>query len=112
MADSVWGVARSYPSSSTSERLIAQIRALAYDAQTLVRATAQHTGDAVAAARARTEASLRTAQQDALAAADMLARSARAGAHSTARVVRDRPLTALGIAFGAGLMLGALSRRR
>jgi ElaB/YqjD/DUF883 family membrane-anchored ribosome-binding protein len=112
MADSVWGIARSYPSSSTSERLIAQIRALAYDVQLLLRATAQHTGDTVAAARARTESSLRTAQQDALAAADILARSARASADSTVRAVRSQPLLAVAFAFGAGLALGVLTRRR
>jgi ElaB/YqjD/DUF883 family membrane-anchored ribosome-binding protein len=112
MVESEWGIARAYPSSSPRERLVAQLRALAYDAEVLLRAAAGSTGDAAAAARARTEAALRTAREDALAAADLLARGARAGAHSTASYVRQNPMQAVGIAFGAGLLLGLISRRR
>ena len=112
MVDNEWGVGRAYPSSSLRERLVAQIRAVAYDAEELLRATAGSTSDAAAAARARTEAALRTAREDALAAADLLARGARAGALSTASYVRANPLQAVGIAFGVGLLLGLVTRRR
>ena len=50
MVDSEWGVGRAYPSSSLRERLVAQIRAVAYDAEELLRATAGSTSDAAAAA--------------------------------------------------------------
>ena len=66
MDDAAWrGIAKPQPVSATGERLIAQIKSLAYDAEELLKATAGETGARIAAARARAEASLRRAQEDA-----------------------------------------------
>jgi len=112
MGDDDWGIARARSLSFASERLIAQLRALAYDAEALLRATADHTGEAVAVARARTEASLRRAKEDAAVAADALVRGASAASDSTIRYVRANPLQAVGIAVAVGFVLGRLSQRR
>ena len=45
MGDDAWAIARARPVSLPSERLIAQIKALAYDAEMLLRATAGQTGE-------------------------------------------------------------------
>jgi ElaB/YqjD/DUF883 family membrane-anchored ribosome-binding protein len=107
-----WGLARAHPVSFASERLIAQIKALAYDAEALLRASAGDTGERIAAVRARTEASLRQARADAAAAGEQLARHARAASMATDRYVRSNPWQAVGIAVGIGIVLGRFSNRR
>jgi ElaB/YqjD/DUF883 family membrane-anchored ribosome-binding protein len=112
MSSDEWALGRARPVSFASERLVAQLKALAYDAEMLLRATADQTGDAVAAARARTQASLHRARQDAAAAGEALARGARVAGTATGDYVRENPLPAIGIAFLAGLAIGELTRRR
>ena len=54
MQDGTWqGIAKAQPVSVTRERLIAQIKSLAYDAEELLKATAGETGARIAGARAR-----------------------------------------------------------
>ena len=112
MGSDVWAVARERPVSILSERLIAQIKALAYDAEMLLRATAGQTGEAVAAARARTEASLRRAREDAAAASDAVIAGARMATVATDRYVRTNPGPAVAIALGVGFVIGRFCRRQ
>jgi ElaB/YqjD/DUF883 family membrane-anchored ribosome-binding protein len=107
-----WALARAHPVSFASERLIAQIKALAYDAEALLRATAGETGERMAAVRARTEATLRQAKEDAAAAGEQLARHARVASIATDRYVRSNPWQAVGIAIGLGFVLGRFISRR
>ena len=107
-----WGVARARPVSFASERLIAQIKRLAYDAEGLLRATAGQTGEHIAAARAHMEASLRRAREDAAAASEQMVRATHAATRAANRYVRANPWQAVGIAAGLGFVLGRMSVRR
>ena len=109
MHDDGWqGIARAQPVSLTGERVIAQIKALAYDVEELLKATADQTGVGIAAARARAEASLRRAQEDVAQAGREAVRHARAVDHT----VREHPWEAACIALTVGFALGCLGRRR
>jgi ElaB/YqjD/DUF883 family membrane-anchored ribosome-binding protein len=110
MRNDEWrGIARARPVSFTTERLIAQVKALVYDAEILLRATADEAGERIAAARARTEVSLRRAREDAAAAGQELVQHARAATAATDRYVRTNPWQAAGIAVGVGFLLGRLT---
>ena len=112
MHDGGWqGVARAQPVSVTGERLIAQVKALAYDVEELLKATADQTGARIAAARARAEASLRRAQEDAAQAGREVGRHARIAARATDRYARDNPWQLAGLALVVGFALGYLGRR-
>jgi len=112
MGNDAWAITRARSVSLPSERLIAQIKALAYDAEMLLRATAGQTGEAIAAARARTEASLQRAKEDAAAASDALVNGARWAGAATDRYVRANPWQAIGIALGIGFLIGRIGHRR
>lgn len=112
MHDGGWqGVARPQPVSLTGERLIAQIKSLAYAVEGLWKATADQTGARIAAARVRAEKSLRRAQEDGAQAGREVGRHARVAARATDRYARDNPWRLAGIALAAGFALGYLSRR-
>ncbi len=106
------GIARARPVSMASERLVAQVKSLAYDAEMLLKATADQTGEHLAAARARTEASLRRAREDVAAATQEIMQHAHAASLITERYVRANPWQAVGIAAGVGFLLGRISQRR
>jgi ElaB/YqjD/DUF883 family membrane-anchored ribosome-binding protein len=107
-----WSLARSRPVSFASERVIAQIKALAYDAESLLRATADQTGGRIAAVRSQVEASLQRARADVAAVGVEVVRSARTASVATDRYVRANPWQAVGIAVSVGFVLGRLSGRR
>jgi ElaB/YqjD/DUF883 family membrane-anchored ribosome-binding protein len=112
MHDSTWqGSAKAQPVSVTGERLIAQIKSLAYDVEELLKATAGETGSRIAGARARAEASLRRAQEDAAQAGREAARQAKRMAVATDRFAHANPWQLAGIALVVGIALGLLSRR-
>jgi ElaB/YqjD/DUF883 family membrane-anchored ribosome-binding protein len=112
MRDDEWqGIAKAQPVSLTGERLIAQIKALAYDAEELLKATADQTGVRIAAARTRAEASLRRAQADAAQAGREVARHAKIAAAATDRYARENPWQIAGLALVVGIALGRLSRK-
>jgi ElaB/YqjD/DUF883 family membrane-anchored ribosome-binding protein len=81
---------------------------LVEDTRALLAATADVTGDKVAAARERVTSALEAAK-DTYAEAQ---KSAVAGAKAADKLVRDHPYHALGIAFGLGALVGVLMGRR
>jgi len=100
------------PSEVTKEQLINDFKIVVSDAEALLKATAGQGGEAMAAMRARVEASLATAKEkmsDAQAA--MLART-RAAARATDEYVHVHPWKAVGVAAGVGLVVGLLIGRR
>jgi len=112
MHDTTWpGIAKAQPVSVTGERLIAQIKSLAYDVEQLLKATAGDTGARIVAARARAEASLRRAQDDAAQAGREVARHGMLAAAATDRFARANPWHVAGIALLVGIAVGRLSRR-
>jgi ElaB/YqjD/DUF883 family membrane-anchored ribosome-binding protein len=78
-----------------------ELKAVIENAEELLRATAAQAGPKVEEARARAEASLRSARQ----------RLGGAGEELDAQV-RAHPWAAVGIAAGAGLILGILLSRK
>ena len=84
-----------------SRDLMDELRAVINDAEELLRATADQAGPKVQEARARAEESLRQAKERMLGAG-----------HELDAKVRANPWAAVGIAAGAGLILGILLSRK
>ena len=81
---------------------------LAEDARALVAATADVAGEKVAEARQRLAAALDTARDMAAHARDQAVDYANAADEA----VHEHPYKAIGIAFGAGVLVGCLAVRR
>lgn len=97
---------------ANKDKLIADLKVVAQDVEELLRATANQTGEKLAAARARAEESLRAAKlRIANAGDDVMART-RAAADTTDQYVRENPWQAVGVAAAAGFVLGFLLSRR
>jgi len=93
---------------AASARLRADLRTLMHDTEQLLKETASHSGEHAERLRARLKAALAAARQ----ACHSLEAKAVAAAKSAAEVVRAHPYQSLGLAFGAGLLLGVLLRRK
>ncbi|MDD5329566.1 MAG: DUF883 family protein [Sulfuricella sp.] len=94
------------------EKLMGDLRMVVADAEELLKATANQTGERIAAARAKAEESLKMAKvRMSEMQTEMLART-KAAAKATDDYVRENPWTAVGIAAAAGMVLGVLVARR
>jgi ElaB/YqjD/DUF883 family membrane-anchored ribosome-binding protein len=89
-----------------------EIRNLFADVEDLVRKLAHVTDADIARMRQKVEDALVGARQSVAQGAANVRAGSRQFAKATDGYVRDRPWTALGIAAGAGLLLGLLSSRR
>jgi len=97
---------------AANSRLAADFKALATDAEELLRATAAQTGDRVTEARAHIEESLRmTKEKLAQIQGDAIER-ARAAAKATDEMVHEKPWQSMAIAAAVGFFIGWLSGRR
>jgi ElaB/YqjD/DUF883 family membrane-anchored ribosome-binding protein len=85
----------------TTDKLMHDLKAVVGDAEDLLKATAGQSGEQIARIRVRAEESVRTAR----------ARMKDAGLQFDEQV-RENPWTAVGIAAGAGLVLGILLGRK
>lgn len=94
------------------ERVMADLKALAGDAEALIRATADDASDKAKEARSRLTAALEKAKAnyDELQAQGI--ESAKEAAKQADETIRAHPYESIGIAFGVGLLLGALLRRK
>jgi ElaB/YqjD/DUF883 family membrane-anchored ribosome-binding protein len=86
------------------------LRNVARDAEALLRATADVTGERVQEARSRTEKTVREALDHLYDA--RIDRRLRNAARDTDRYVRDRPWAMVGAAAAVGVLLGLMARRR
>lgn len=94
------------------ERLIADFKVVLADAEALLKATANHGGEELALVRARAEESVKAVKTRIDGAqAELLGRT-REAARAADVYVHDYPWNAIGMAAGAGLVLGLLSNRR
>jgi len=94
------------------EQLIADFKVVVADAEALLKATANHGGEELAQVRARAEESVRAVKVRLDGAqAQLLARGKEAAMAADA-YVHDYPWNAIGMAAGAGLVIGLLSNRR
>jgi len=95
-----------------TEKILQDLRALVADAEALLAATTDHAGERVEAARAHTEGSLRRARERLLALESEVGAKVRETARATDSYVRENPWRAVGIAAGAGLLIGLLLSSR
>lgn len=87
------------------EKRTKDIAKMGRDAEDTIRETAAEWADQT---KAMGTAALEKAQE----AYEYAQNKAVAGAKATDRVIRDNPYRALGIAFGVGLLIGFLTRRK
>lgn len=94
------------------ERLIKDFRAVIQDAEDLLKATSNQTGEKIAGVRARAEENIKSARLKIEELEDDLTDRARAAYKATDQMVHDNPWQSAGIAAGVGFLLGLLLGRR
>jgi ElaB/YqjD/DUF883 family membrane-anchored ribosome-binding protein len=96
----------------SKDKLVADMKVVIADAEELLKATASAAGDRVSAARTRMEDSLRIARVKLAEAQEVVVDKAKAAARATDDYVHANPWRSVGIAAGAGLVIGMLISRR
>lgn len=94
------------------ERVMEDLRALASDADSLVRATAGDVSEKANQARERLTATLTKAKASYADLQEQSFRAARNALAKTDETIRTHPYESLGIGFGLGLLVGVLLRRK
>ena len=94
------------------EKLVADLRVVVSDAEELLAATASQTGERIAELRERMQTNLRLARIKLADAEAAVGESTRQMAKATDHYVHENPWKAIGIAAGAGLLVGMLIGRR
>ena len=90
---------------TTEDRLTGDLKAVAHDAQHLVRVTAGHAGEKVSQLGTRL---METTKEK----AERFQKKTVAAAKATDRCVREHPYQTIGVAFGLGLLIGVLAARK
>jgi len=96
----------------TTEKLMADLRVVVADVEELLKATANQTGERIAAARVKAEASLEVAKVRLAEAQAAVVTKTKAAAKDTDEYVRANPWQAVGIAAAFGFLVGVLMGRR
>lgn len=97
---------------TSKDKLVEDLRMVVADAEELLKATANQTGERIAAARARAGESLQVAKARLDEAQAAVVERTKVAARATDDYVHDNPWQAIGIAATVGLILGALISRR
>lgn len=97
---------------TSKDKLVEDLRMVVADAEELLKATANQTGERIAAARARAGDSLQVAKARLDEAQAAVVERTKVAARATDDYVHDNPWQAIGIAATVGLILGALISRR
>ena len=95
----------------SKEKLMQDLRVVVADAEELLRATAGQAGEKVSAARERIQENLAAAKERLAAAQDAVVARTKEAAKVTDEYVHDNPWKAVGVAAGAGLIIGMLISR-
>ena len=104
---------QSIPTSvSLQEQLVSDIKSVISEAEDILGATADQAGEKIASLRIRIQARLGDAKVRLVAAEEALMDKTKAAARATDDYVHESPWTAMGIAAGAGLLVGFLVSRR
>jgi len=96
----------------STEKLMQDMRAVVFDAEELLKATAAQTGERVEKVRGQVQDSLKAARSRLQQAGAGLEAQARDAARDVNDQVHKNPWTAAGIAAGVGLLVGLLIGRR
>lgn len=97
---------------SLQEKLVSDIKSVISEAEDILVATADQAGEKIASLRVRMQARLSDAKVRLIAAEEVLLEKTKAAARATDDYVHESPWTAIGIAAGAGLLVGLLISRR
>jgi ElaB/YqjD/DUF883 family membrane-anchored ribosome-binding protein len=95
----------------SKEKLMQDLRVVVADAEELLRATAGQAGEKVSSARERIQDSLVAAKARLIAAEEAVVAKTKQAAKVTDEYVHENPWKAVGIAAGAGLIIGMLISR-
>ena len=99
-------------SQQARERLMEDMRALTRDAEDLLRATAGDLSDKAKDARERVSAALERAKATCESLQAQSLESAKVAAKKADETIRAHPYESIAVAFGVGILLGALLRRK
>lgn len=105
-------VEKALSSADARERLTRDMRTLVHDAEDLLHAAQRQGAEGIAAVRERLEDSLRHAKAQVADSQQVMFDRARESARKANEVVQGHPWTAVGVAAGVGLLIGALLMRR
>lgn len=97
---------------SSQEKLVVDIRAVIADAEDILKATADQTGEKIANLRTRMQDRLLGARIRLDAAEAAVVEKTRAAARAADDYVHESPWQAVGIGVGVGFLLGMLLNRR
>jgi ElaB/YqjD/DUF883 family membrane-anchored ribosome-binding protein len=95
----------------SKEKLMQDLRVVVADAEELLRATAGQAGEKVSSARERIQESLSHAKERLIAAEEAVVVKTKQAAKVTDEYVHENPWKSVGIAAGAGLIIGMLISR-
>jgi len=94
------------------EKLIDDLRVVIADAEELLRMTADQAGESAADLRNRVQARMNQAKVDLVHLQEAAVAQVKAAGHATDEFVHENPWKSIGIAAGAGLLIGLLIGRR
>ena len=94
------------------QQLVSDIKSVISDAEDMLGATADQTGEKIASLRARIEVRLRDARLRLTEAEDLLVTKTKAAARATDDYVHESPWAAVGIAAGVGVLIGLIISHR
>ena len=94
------------------DRLIEDFKTVVHDAEELLKATANQTGDKIGAVRGRAEESLREAKRKLNELEGSVVDRSKAAVKATDQLVHDKPWQSITLATAVGVMLGMLISRR
>ena len=94
------------------DKLLSDLRVVIADAEQLLRMTADQAGEIAAEVRSRVQARMNQAKADLVHLQEVAVVKAKAAGHAADEFVHDNPWKAIGIAAGAGMLLGLLISRR
>jgi len=92
----------------TSKRLVGDLKVAMRDAEELVKATGGEVGERIGAVRNRLEEAVDATKTTYKELEDRTLATAKA----TDRCIREHPYQTIGVAFGLGLLIGALAGRK
>jgi ElaB/YqjD/DUF883 family membrane-anchored ribosome-binding protein len=95
----------------SKEKLVADFRVVLSDAEELLKATANQSGEKLAGVRARLEENMRTAKSRLVDAQEGVVGKAKAAVGATDSYVHEHPWQTIGIAAAAGAVIGLLINR-
>jgi len=96
----------------SKQKLMEDLTMVVRDAEELLKATANQTGESISAVRAKATENLRVAKIRLAEAQEALMERAKLAAKQTDEYVHENPWKAAGIAAAAGILVGALIARR